>query len=80
VKTGDQASVSFSITFRTPASDRRAIIYDVNRRLRKIGLEPSPFDRSQIRDSAKFYSYRALRRALWSARACSRFLISGWVS
>lgn len=63
VQNGDQVSISFSITFRTPASERRNAIYDFNSRLRRRGLQPTPFDKSRLRDSAKFHTYRALRRA-----------------
>ena len=63
VKNGDQVSVSLSITFRTSASERRSIVYDFNSRLRRLGLRPSPFGRSYLRDSVKFQTYRVLRRA-----------------
>lgn len=63
VENGNEVSISFSITFRTPSSERRSIVYTVNRSLRKRGLKPAPFGRSALTDSAKFYSFRAIRRA-----------------
>ncbi|HKE58453.1 MAG TPA: hypothetical protein VKB46_17195 [Pyrinomonadaceae bacterium] len=63
VQNGDQVSISFSITFRTPTSERWSMVNDVNVRLRRFGLEPTPFGRSRLRDSAKYQAYRVLRRA-----------------
>ncbi len=63
VENGDEFSVSFSITFRTPASDRRGIVYDVNNILRRRNFKPAPYGRSRLTDSAKFYAFRAVRRA-----------------
>jgi hypothetical protein len=63
VKNGPQVSISLSITFRTPASERRSIVYDFNSRLRRIGIQPLPFGDSHLRDSVKFQTYRVLRRA-----------------
>ena len=63
VENGDEVSVSFSITFRTPASDRRGIVYDVNNILRRRNFKPAPYGRSRLNDSAKFYAFRAVRRA-----------------
>jgi hypothetical protein len=62
VKNGGEVSVSFSITFRAPASDRRTIIYTTNAYLRKRGLSPVAYGKSAWRDAAKYFSYRALRR------------------
>jgi hypothetical protein len=59
VKNGEEVSVSFSITFRTPVADRRARIYDLNGRLRRYGVEPTPYGRSALRDAAKLYAARA---------------------
>jgi hypothetical protein len=63
VQNGDQVSISFSITFRTPASERWSMVNDVNVHLRRFGLQPSPFGRSRLRDSAKYQAYRVFRRA-----------------
>jgi hypothetical protein len=62
VKNGDAVSVSFSITFRTPASDRRNLIYATNAYLRRRGLRPASFGRSAWRDELKFNAYRVVRR------------------
>jgi hypothetical protein len=62
VENGKEVSVSFSITFRTIASERRTIVYEVNSRLRSLGLNPKPFDRSPLLDSAKYQTFRVLRR------------------
>lgn len=63
VENGDEVSVSFSITFRTPASERRSIVYDVNNILRRRNFKPAPYGSSRLSDSAKFYAFRAARRA-----------------
>jgi hypothetical protein len=63
VKNGSEVSVSFSITFRAPASERRTIVYTTNAYLRKRGLKPVPYGQSAWRDTAKYFSYRAIRRA-----------------
>jgi hypothetical protein len=63
VENGNAVSISFSITFRTPAAERRGIVYDVNHSLRKRGFKPAPYGQSPLRDSAKFYAFRAARRA-----------------
>ncbi|HJZ68330.1 MAG TPA: transcription factor [Blastocatellia bacterium] len=63
VHNGDEVAVSISITFQTRASDRRTLIYKTNHYLRKRGLKPAPFGKSMLRDNAKFFAYRATRRA-----------------
>jgi hypothetical protein len=59
VRNGDDVSVSFSITFRTPASERQRIVYCANASLRKRGLNPKPHGASAFRDLAKYYAFRA---------------------
>lgn len=61
VKNGPAVSVSFSITFRNPDSDRREILHRINHRMRKIGLKPSPVGRSPFCDGVKFFAFRSLR-------------------
>ncbi len=61
VKNGNSVSVSFSITFRTRASERRSIIHTINSALRGHGLTPTPFGHSSFRDGAKYHTFRALR-------------------
>ena len=67
VRNGDEVSVSFSITFRTPASERQRVVYCVNAGLRGKGLNPTPPGASAFRDLAKYYGFRArsgIKRAL----------------
>jgi len=63
VKNGSEVSISLSITFRTQESERSGIVYKVNHRLRKRGFNPTPYGKSAVRDAAKFYAFRAARRA-----------------
>jgi hypothetical protein len=63
VHNGNEVSVSFSITFKTIASERRGAVYNINRRLRRLGLRPAPFGQSAVRDSAKSLAFRAISRA-----------------
>lgn len=63
VKNGAEVSISFSITFRTHESERAGIVYNVNHSLRKRGFKPTPYGKSAPRDAAKFYAFRAARRA-----------------
>lgn len=62
VKNGPEASISFSITFRTPEGDRRASIYRVNERLRSLGLHPRRVGDAPIVDRAKYASYALFKR------------------
>jgi hypothetical protein len=67
VVNGPEASVSFSITFRTPEGDRRSAVYVANDRLRRLGLKPRAVGELPILDHAKYvgYSiYQTARRAL----------------
>lgn len=61
VKNGPQVSVSFSVTFRSSASNRQAIIYFINRKMRELGFEPTPPLQSEWRDSIKYGAYDAAR-------------------
>lgn len=62
VKNGDAVSISFSITFRTPGSVRRAAVYEANARLRRQGLRPAPPGTSALRDQVKYFGFRAWQR------------------
>ncbi|MDB5300392.1 MAG: Cupin superfamily protein [Phycisphaerales bacterium] len=53
VKNGPDVSISFSVAYQTPASDRVIALYDANARLRRLGLRPTPPSRSRFRDSLK---------------------------
>jgi hypothetical protein len=63
VQVGERYSFSFSITFRTSASDRRSGVHAANAWLRGRGLEPHPFGRSPSRDAVKYLALRAVRRS-----------------
>jgi hypothetical protein len=72
VENGDEVSISFSITFQTPASERRRLLYGANARLRELGLNPSPVGESGLCDSTKhaaFRAYRLAKRVLTGARS-----------
>jgi hypothetical protein len=67
VKNGPSVSISFSITFRTAASERQELLYKANARLRKMGLAPTPVGRSILLDRTKqlaFGAAAAVKRAL----------------
>jgi ribosomal protein L16 Arg81 hydroxylase len=71
VKNGAEVSISFSVAYQTPASDRVIALYDVNARLRRIGLRPTPPSRSRLRDSLKLgvSSVMARVRKLFGGRS-----------
>jgi ribosomal protein L16 Arg81 hydroxylase len=60
VKNGNEPSISFSVTFHTPAILRRGYVHGANARLRRLGITPAPPDRSALRDSAKATLVRGL--------------------
>jgi len=62
VENGPEVSISFSITFVTPASDRRELVYAMNARLRRLGIDPLPYARAPWRDSVKLFAAKTLRR------------------
>jgi ribosomal protein L16 Arg81 hydroxylase len=62
VKNGAEVSISFSVAYQTPASDRVIALYDINARLRKRGLRPTPPSRSRLRDSVKLATSRTVAR------------------
>ncbi len=63
IKNGEAVSISFSNGFKTRASLRRGMIYNLNGRLRKIGLHPAPYGKGALRDKMKLQVVRALNRA-----------------
>ena len=63
VVNGDEVSVSFSITFQTPESRRKAVVHKVNAHLRKTGVRPTPPGRSPLRDALKVLGFEAIRKA-----------------
>jgi len=63
VVNGDELSVSFSITFQTPESRRKALVHKVNAHLRRAGMTPKPPGRSPLGDACKVLGFRTVRRA-----------------
>jgi hypothetical protein len=63
IRNGDAVSISFSNGFKTRASLRRGMIYNLNGRLRKMGLHPAPYGEGALRDTMKLQVLRALNRA-----------------
>lgn len=63
VENGPDVSVSFSITFRTPDLERRAIVHTVNAALRRRGWRPRPAGEQPWGDWLKCFSYRVWRKA-----------------
>lgn len=63
VQNGEAVSVSFSVTFRSRASERRAQVYAMNARLRRRGFAPAPYGAGPVRDAVKQWTHRLLRRA-----------------
>jgi hypothetical protein len=62
IQNGPEVSVSFSITFHTPASDRRALAYQANAMLRKWGIGPTPIGQIPWRDYLKVQALRGWRK------------------
>src|SRR5579871_4597163 len=62
VKNLDNVSISFSITFRSKESERRATLHELNSRLRARGKNPSPVGQSRLADMAKYHGTRVMRR------------------
>ena len=62
VQNGPEVSVSFSVTFRTPAIDKRALLYATHARLRSWGLNPPPVGQSAQRDALLHNAVRGLRK------------------
>ena len=63
VRYGDDVAISFTVTFNTRSTNRRAAVHFVNHALRRIGASPSPVGRSLLRDQLKFAAISAYRRA-----------------
>jgi hypothetical protein len=71
VKNGPAVSISFSVTFRSYESEKQAIVYFVNSKLRKLGMNPTGPRRSPWKDCLKhagFQTARVLSRTI--ARSC----------
>ncbi len=63
VENGDAVSISFSITFRSRASERQQIVHRVNQALRRRGVTPSPYAASAAKDWLKVLAFRVLHGA-----------------
>jgi hypothetical protein len=68
VANGPQVSISFSITFRTDASDRREIAYRINHQLRRLHLRPRPVGHSPAIDDMKYALFDSARRLARAVR------------
>ena len=62
VKVGASHAISFSVTFRTRRSDRRAALHIANAALRRRGWRPRDLGASPWRDSIKYFLFRVHRR------------------
>lgn len=67
VQNGNEVSISFSITFRTPDLDRRRATYQFNHGLRKWGIAPQPYGQSSAMDETKYQIVRTWNKLsnLW---------------
>ncbi len=61
VQTSSEVSISFSITFRTHVSARQESLHRLNRQLRRLGITPTPFGQSALRDQLKYSLVRCTR-------------------
>lgn len=68
VQNGPTPSISFSITWRSDASDAEARLHRVNHRLRKLGLTPAAVGVSPAMDAAKVKLHRNVKNATGAAR------------
>ena len=64
VQNGPAVSISFSITYRSLMCEQRAMVYYLNRRLRRMGLNPTPPEKSGWKDSLKCSSFLGARKAI----------------
>lgn len=62
VRNGEEVSISFSITFRTPDLDRRRQLYTINDAIRQSGGSPPAVGTKPMRDTFLFQKYRVMRR------------------
>jgi hypothetical protein len=61
VQNHDNVSVALSVTYELRSVDRMQDLHRINRRLRAVGLSPTPPGRSGWRDAVKLGAYRAVR-------------------
>jgi hypothetical protein len=60
VTTENEVTISFALTLQTAETKRRGAIYAVNHFLRRRGLVPKPYGKSNVRDFVKHQGYRVL--------------------
>jgi hypothetical protein len=71
--TNDESfSISFNVGFHTPRSLRRDRVHRVNWELRRMGIDPSPYNRSAARDALKARLLMAFRVKNKMTRMLSR--------
>jgi hypothetical protein len=63
VRYGDEVSASVTVTFNTRATKRRAAAHFVNRKIRTLGVAPTPVGQSPFQDELKFQALSLYRRA-----------------
>jgi len=63
VQNGTGVSISFSITFHTPASEKQSALHRLNNHIRRIGITPVAVGSSDLRDGAKYLAFQGLRYA-----------------
>ncbi len=61
VQNGNNVSVALSVTYELRSIERLTDLHRINRRLRSMGLSPSPPGMSPWRDEMKLAAYRAAR-------------------
>jgi hypothetical protein len=62
VETLDTVSVSLSITFQTPVTQRASQVHAINRHLRRLPIQPKAPGQSQGRDRLKAGAFKTLQR------------------
>lgn len=62
VLNGPEVSISFSITFRNPETEKRGTVYRLNHVLRQRGWKPTPYGESWLGDTVKYNAHRVFRR------------------
>jgi hypothetical protein len=63
IRYGEEVAASFTVTFNTRATNRRAAAHFANHALRKVGLRPAPVGQSVARDELKAAALGLYRRA-----------------
>jgi hypothetical protein len=61
VRNGKEVSITFSVAFRSLRAEQQAIVYHVNKKLRRFGIQPTPPFQSGWRDSVKIKSFLTAR-------------------